>query len=330
MLELLFDTIFFWCRVCFAVFLGQQMLCFVGETPYWYRTVFVCFVLYHVCLVSCLFRYVWFAVFVGQRMSCFEGETLFCCKICLFVEALFGTVFVRRLFILASCCLRLCWFDSQCLFRCVCGSTDVMFWGRGRPYTAAELSAHLHLAPENNFGEKDNQKENNIGEKNRDKTILVKRTTGNIFLFHLFGLYQGGVNIAGNNLLYITTIVQSDWMLNSWSSYSIIPLLSLVTFYMSWHLLISNCQWVNNWGLRLRLKVVQVILQIIQVMQVIQVIHVIHVIQVIQVVQVIQRVQVIQVIQVVQVVQEVQVTKEIQVINTWFNASPSRLMLSHA
>ena len=114
----------FWCRVCFAVFLGQQMLCFVGETPYWYRTVFVCFVLYHVCLVSCLFRYVWFAVFVGQRMSCFEGETLFCCKICLFVEAFFGTVFVRRLFILASCCLRLCWFDSQCLFRCV-------FWVNG-------------------------------------------------------------------------------------------------------------------------------------------------------------------------------------------------------
>ena len=124
MLKLLFDTIFFWCRVCFAVFLGQQMLCFVGETPYWYRTVFVCFVLYHVCLVSCLFRYVWFAVFVGQRMSCFEGETLFCCKICLFVDAFFGTVFVRRLFILASCCLRLCWFDSQCLFRCV-------FWVNG-------------------------------------------------------------------------------------------------------------------------------------------------------------------------------------------------------
>ena len=82
-----------------------------------------------------------------------------------------------------------------------------------RPYTAVELSAHLHLAPENNFGEKDNRKENNLGEmdnrkennigekKNRDKTILVKRTTGNIFLFHLFGLYQGGVNIAGNNLL---------------------------------------------------------------------------------------------------------------------------------
>ena len=54
-----------------------------------------------------------------------------------------------------------------------------MFWGRGRPYTAAELSAHLHLAPENNFGEKDNRKEKywwegqperkNIGEKDNRK-----------------------------------------------------------------------------------------------------------------------------------------------------------------
>ena len=44
-----------------------------------------------------------------------------------------------------------------------------MFWGRGRPYTAAELSARLHLAPENNFGEKDNRKENNIGEKDNQK-----------------------------------------------------------------------------------------------------------------------------------------------------------------
>ena len=201
-LKLLFDTIFFWCRVCFAVFLGQQMLCFVGETPYWYRTVFVCFVLYHVCLVSCLFRYVWFAVFVGQRMSCFEGETLFCCKICLFVEAFFGTVFVRRLFILASCCLRLCWFDSQCLFRCV-------FWVNGcyvlrereTLYCCRTVCPLASRTWKQFWWKGQPERKQYWWKKNRDKTILVKRTTGNIFLFHLFGLYQGGVNIAGNNLL---------------------------------------------------------------------------------------------------------------------------------
>ena len=88
--------------------------------------------------------------FCGSTLFVFWRNVLHCSRMCLYVEA-----FV--------------WYNVflvPCFFRFVFGSIDVMFWGRGRPYTAAELSARLHLAPENNIGEKDNGKEK----------ILVRRT----------------------------------------------------------------------------------------------------------------------------------------------------------
>ena len=79
---------FVWCRVCSAVFVGQRMLCFEGETFYT-AAKNVC--LLKLFLVPCLFdaffvcrctvwgcagliRSVCSDVFVGQRMLCFEGE----------------------------------------------------------------------------------------------------------------------------------------------------------------------------------------------------------------------------------------------------------------
>ena len=128
-------------------FLWVNFVCILEKRLTLQQNVFVC---WSFCLIQCFFGAVFLSLcfWVNRCYVLRERETLYC----------YRTVFVY--FVLYHVCL------VSCLFRCVCGSTDVMFWGRGRPYTAAELSARLHLAPENNIGEKDNGKEK----------ILVRRT----------------------------------------------------------------------------------------------------------------------------------------------------------
>ena len=61
--------------------------------------------------------------FCGSTLFVFWRNVLHCSRMCLYVEA-----FV--------------WYNVflvPCFFRFVFGSIDVMFWGRGRPYTATEL-----------------------------------------------------------------------------------------------------------------------------------------------------------------------------------------------
>ena len=71
----MFLSLCFWVNRCYV--LRER------ETLYCYRTVFVYFVLYHVCLVSCLFR----CVCGSTDVMFWGGDLLHCCKICLFVEA---------------------------------------------------------------------------------------------------------------------------------------------------------------------------------------------------------------------------------------------------
>ena len=94
-LFILFCTMFVWCRVCSAVFVGQRMLCFEGETFYT-AAKYVCLLKlfwYRVCLTPFLFGVVlfgavlvWFAVFVPMCLwvnGCYvlrERETLYCCR----------------------------------------------------------------------------------------------------------------------------------------------------------------------------------------------------------------------------------------------------------
>ena len=199
-----------WCRFC-----GSTLFVFWRNVLHCSRMCLYveAFVWYNVFLVPCFFRFVFGSIDV---MFWGRGRPYTATELCLFIFfvpclfgvvfvplclwvngcyvlrgrpftllqnmfvcwSFFGTVFVWRLFCLALYCLGLCWFDSQCLFRCVCGSTDVMFWGRGRPYTAAELSARLHLAPENNIGEKDNGKERILVRRTRHGTFQKNYTAG--------------------------------------------------------------------------------------------------------------------------------------------------------
>ena len=69
--------------------------------------------------------------FCGSTLFVFWRNVLHCSRMCLYVEA-----FV--------------WYNVflvPCFFRFVFGSIDVMFWGRGRPYTATELCLFIFFVP---------------------------------------------------------------------------------------------------------------------------------------------------------------------------------------